>query len=128
MTHNTLRALAIGFTLAGTACAGVQQTPVVAAREAVAASAAAYSTAWIAFHAYAQLPNCKVAQPPCREPQIVVDVGQKLVIARDAVDRARDVVNLIPDKAQATPAQQAVIDEAQRAAGAAVSAAQGAGK
>mgnify|MGYP003386274403 FL=1 len=110
------------------ACSGVTQTPTVGAREGVAAAAAVYSTAWTGFRAYAQLPRCNPAPEPCKEPALVVDLGTKLILARDAIDRARDVVNLLPEGKAPTAEQQAIIDAAKAAAANAASATQGVGQ
>lgn len=131
MTHRTLRygAIAATLALALTACAGgPKQTPVVVAREAVAASAAVYSASFIGFRTYAALPRCNPAPKPCKVPQTVVDLGTKLVLARDAIDRARDVANLIPDGTAPTAAEQAVIDAAAKAVGDATAAVKEAGQ
>lgn len=89
------------------------------ARAAVAASAAIYGASVDAFRVYNGLPRCKVAPtPPCSDPQTALDIAQKLQFTRAAIDRARDVVNMLPGQGEAIPVstltapQLKILDEA----------------
>ena len=89
------------------------------ARAAVAASAAVYGASVDAFRVYNGLPRCKVAPtPPCSDPQTALDIAQKLQFTRAAIDRARDVVNMLPGQGASTPVdtltapQLKILDEA----------------
>lgn len=104
------------FLLALAACgtASVVQT----ARAAVAASAAVYGASFDAFKVYNGLARCKVAPPPCSDAAAALEIAQKLQVTRAAVDRARDVVNMLPGQGAAipvntlTPQQQTIVNDA----------------
>lgn len=120
MTHKHLRLLAAATAVAGVlAAAGCHQAPQITAREAVATASATWAASKDGFLIYSALPRCNANPPPCSDAARVVAIGQKLIAANAAIDRARQLVDLLPaDKSLALlPAdQQAVITEAQEAA------------
>ncbi len=114
--YGTLAVLTL--VLAGCTSPKIVQT----ARAAVAASAATYGASLQAFTIYEGLPRCKVAPPPCSDAALALDMGQKLQIARVGVDRARDVVNMLPGQGEAVAVatlptgHQALLNDAANAA------------
>ena len=106
-------------------CASSTQT----ARQVVAGMATVYATASLSFETYARLPRCSAQVPqPCSEAAKVVEIGPKLLLARDAVDTARKFVNTLPEDAPVatlTADQRAMLDTAAQVVGAANTAIQG---
>lgn len=105
--------LVIGLILGGCATKNVET-----ARAAVAATAAVYGGSVESFLVYAKLPRCVKAPPPCSDAGKVATLGDKLVATREAIDRARNVVNLLPEQGDKTPVislappQKALVDDA----------------
>lgn len=108
--------------LAAIILSGCASKNVETARAAVAASAAVYGSAVESFIIYAKLPRCIRAPAPCSDPAKVAEVGDHLVQTRAAIDRARNVVNMLPEQGDKTPvtalplAQKALLDDAAKAA------------
>lgn len=104
--------------LAGTLALSACGTPSPTAREVVAGAATLYASTRIAYVAYANLPRCVVAPPPCSDAARIVQIGQTLLGAREAVDLARNVVDTLPETttvAALTPEQRKAVDGAAQA-------------
>jgi hypothetical protein len=120
LTHRQLRfsALVLTGAIALGAMLVACSSPATNARKAVAASATVYAATSIAFKAYAGLPRCSDNPPPCSDPSKVVQIGGSLLLAHDAIDLARTVVNSLPADAttdQLSPQGQMVLEQAAQA-------------